>query len=49
MLPTVLKQYEAEKEEEEENENVVRFSFLLRKHHDRHLDIVGNKIILLSK
>jgi len=50
-LPTVLKHYEAEKEEEEENENenVVRFSFLLGKHCDRHWDIVGNEIILLSK
>jgi len=46
-LPTVLKHYEAQKEEE--NENVVRFSFLLGKHRDRHLDIVGNEIILLSK
>jgi len=25
------------------------FSFLLGKHRDRHLDIVGNEIILLSK
>jgi len=49
-LPTVLKHYEAEKEEEEEeNENVVRFSFLLGKHRDCHLNIVGNEIILLSK
>jgi len=47
MLPTVLKHCEAEKEEE--NENVVRFSFLLGKHRDRHLNIVGNEIILLSK
>jgi len=47
-LPTVLKQYKAGKEEEE-NENVVRFSFLLGKHRDRHLDIVGNEISLLSK
>ena len=39
-LPTVLKHYEAEKEEEEEeNENVVRFSFLLGKHRDCHLNI----------
>jgi len=48
-LPTVLKHYEAEKEEEEkenENENVVHFSFLLGKHRDHHLDIVGNEIIL---
>ena len=44
---TVLKQFETE--EEEENENAVRFSFLLGKHRDRHLDIVGNEIILLSK
>jgi len=44
-----LKQYEAEKDEEEKNENVVRFSFLLGKHRDRHLDIVGNEIILLCK
>ena len=47
MLPTVLKHYEAEKEEEEnENENVVRFLFLLGKHRDRYLNIVGNEIIL---
>jgi len=46
-LPTVLKHYEAEKEEE--NENVVRFLFLLGRHRDRHLNIVGNEIILLSK
>ena len=46
-----MKQYEAEKEEEEEgeNENVVRFLFLLGKHRDHHLDIIGNEIILLSK
>ena len=50
MLPTVLKHYETGKEEEEnENENVVRFSFLLGKHRDRYLNIVGNEIILLSK
>jgi len=48
MLPTVLKQFEAQ---EEENKNVVglHFLFLLGKHRDRHLDIVGNEIILLSK
>jgi len=50
MLPTVLKHYEAKKEEKkEENENVVWFLFLLRKHRDRYLNIVGNEIILLSK
>jgi len=49
MLPTVLKQSEAEKEEENENVVGLRFSFLLGKHHDCHLDIVGNEIILLSK
>jgi len=48
MLPTVLKHYETGKEENE-NENVVRFSFLLGKHRDRYLNIVGNEIILLSK
>jgi len=42
MLPAVLKHYEAEKEEE--NENVVRFSFLLGKHRDRHLNIVVMKL-----
>jgi len=56
MLPTVLKQYEAEEEEEEEeekkkneNENVECFWFLISKHRDRRLDIAGNEIILLSK
>jgi len=47
MLPTVLKHYETGKEEEEnenENENVVWFSFLLGKHRDRYLNIVGNEI-----
>jgi len=46
ILPTVLIHYEAGKEEENENENVVRFSFLLGKHHDRYLNIVVNEIIL---
>ena len=36
------------RDRENENENVW-FSFLLSKHRDRYLNIVGNEIILLSK